>query len=137
MREPKLTTALAERSGQPVLSISRNDNELFNRIDWSFSTLDELGYLGACVHIGKVTLKMLYTAHPQVFASYPDLIPEEPSANPEDGVHYLLRASVADRTRAYLPAIDALVQRHAEALSQSFRDEWPELRARIMRDYLA
>jgi hypothetical protein len=117
------------------LSISRNDNCLFNRIDWHLGTLNELGYLGACAHIGKVVLKMLHTAHVEVFAPYPNLAPEESSVDPDDGVHYLLRASVVDRTRAYLPAIDALVERHADALTQSLREEWPELRARILRDY--
>lgn len=135
MKEPKLTTALAERAGQPVLSISRNDNDLYNHVDWNLATLNELGHLGACAHIGKVTLKMLQVAHPETFAPYPNLVPEEPLINPDDGVHYLLRASVADRTRSYLPAIDTLVQRHGDALTHSFREEWPELRARILRDY--
>lgn len=135
MKEPKLTAGIAERAGRPVLSIDRSDSDLFNHIDWSLETLNELGYLGACAHIGKVALKMLYVAHPDIFQAYPALAPEESVINSDDGVHYLLRASITDRTRAYIPAIDALVQRHADSLTQSLSEEWPKLRARILRDY--
>lgn len=135
MKEPKLTASLTERSGQPVLLISRNDNNLFNRVDWPLSVLAQMGYLGACAHVGKVMLKMLHMAHSEVFEPYPDLQPEDSLANPDEAVQYLLHMSISDRTRGYVPAIDALFRRHADVLSQPVREEWPEMRARILRDY--
>lgn len=67
MKQACLASGLAERAGLPVLSIGRNDGERFNYIDWSLASLDALGYLGTCAHIGRVTLKMLYLAHPELF----------------------------------------------------------------------
>ncbi len=135
MKDPKLTIALAERGDAPVLQITRNDNELFNRVDWKLATLAELGALGACAHIGKVTLMMLHTAHRDVFVPFPCLQPEESLSNPDDAVSYLLRASMCHRTRAYVSAIDALFHNSQTTLSDTLRSTWPELRARILRDY--
>ena len=136
MKEPKLTIALAERGDQPVLLISRNDNDMFNHADSKLARLDEMGRLGAREWIGNMTLLMLQRAHSQAFTPYPALEPESRLAEPYDAVHYLLRMSMKDRTRRYVEAIDALVALHTEELSHtSWPAQWPYYRDRILRDY--
>ena len=119
MKVPKLTIALAERGDQPVLLISRNDNDMFNHADSRLARLAGMGRLGAREWIGNMTLLMLQRAHSQAFTPYPALEPERRLAEPYDAVHYLLRMSMSDRTRRYVEAIDALVALHAEELSHS------------------
>jgi hypothetical protein len=134
MQDPKLTVALADRNGQPLLLISRNDSAVLNRMDWPLAVLSELGYLGACAHIGKLVLAMLQKAHPLTFAPYPALDnPDEQTAS--DTVRYLLHASVEQRTPAYVSAIDALLGAHHDEIDASTRQHWPDMRARILRDY--
>lgn len=136
MREPKLTIAFAERGDDPVVLISRNDNGLFNRADAKLVRLAEMGRLGAREWLGNMSLLMLQRAHPDVLASYPALESESRLAEPYDAVHYLLRMSMSDRTRRYVDAIEALIARHSEELSQtSFPEQWPYYRERILRDY--
>jgi hypothetical protein len=78
---------------------------------------------------------MLHIAHPQSFTAYPALLPEEEMPGPNDGVQFLLGASVRDRTRAYVGAIDTLLARHGDEVSSVHLENWPDMRARILRDY--
>jgi hypothetical protein len=134
MKEPKLTLALAERGDQPILLMSRNDSEQFNRIAWGLGQLAKLGYMGACERIGNAALMMLHPAHAQAFASYPALVPpESPVQEPIDVLHYLLQLSIRERTRRYVALIDMLVAHHAKELSDySFPQQWPILRERLL-----
>ncbi|GAB3438452.1 hypothetical protein NX773_11625 [Massilia solisilvae] len=134
MYEPKLTIALAQRGEQPVLLISRNDNAVFNSINWELALLADMGYLGACAHVGKAALRMLELAHPRVFDACPDLkSPDEPDAS--DVLRYLLHQSFLEHTRAYVPAIDSLLKRHRDTIDSSTREHWPETRDHILRQF--
>lgn len=137
MKEPKLTLAFAQRGERPVLQISRNDSEMFNRADWSLETLNEYGRLGARVQIGEIALMMLHMAHPEVLEPYPSLSPPEgPLGGPGDTVQYLLQASTRDRTSRYVGAIDALFEHHkAELAGNCLTEHWPYYREAILRDY--
>lgn len=137
MKDPKVTVALAGHGEKPVLLMSRNDSALSNYFDWELETLAALGYLGAQALIGEIVLKMLHAAHPDVFAPYPALHPEERLTGPDDGFQYLLHLSFQDRTRAYLPAMEALIAQHGDAIAAIHRERWPDTRERILRNYPA
>lgn len=137
MKEPKLTIALTERGDQPVLLISRNDNTEFNRTDVELRNLAALGQLGAHALIGEFTIRMLHAAHPDAFAPYPALQPEERLTTPDDGFSFLLHQSFRDRTRAYLPAMETLMEHHGDAISAIQREHWKEMRARIEASFPA
>lgn len=135
MKEPKVTSALAERGDQPVLLLSRNDSSPFNHIDWELRNLAALGQLGAHALIGEFVLRMLHAAHPDAFTPYPALQPEERLTRPDDGFLFLLHQSFRDRTRAYLPAMDALMEHHGDAISILHLENWQDMRARIVTNY--
>ena len=134
MKEPKLTLALAERGNQPIMLMSRNDSELFNRMDWELSKLAKLGYMGACEQIGSAALMMLHSAHPQAFVPYPALKPPESAVQePIDVLHYLLQLSIRDRTSRYVALMDMLVAHHSEELRHyNFVQQWPIFRERLL-----
>jgi hypothetical protein len=137
MLDPKLTLGFAERGGQPVLLISRNDSQLLNRSDWGLAQLAEAGYMGACDYIGDTVLRMLAVAHPDALAPYPALSPSNgPAVRPSDMISLLHHQSLVDRTCRYVPAIDALVELHKDDLANtSVLEQWPTFRAHIMRTY--
>jgi hypothetical protein len=133
MLEPKLQVALTVHDDVPTtLSISRNDNALFNQIDWPLATLAGFGRAGACQHLGRTVLRMLEQAHPASMAPYPALLAEDSS--PDDAFQYLLQASFTERTDVYLGALDALLARHGTAISALMRSHWDATRARIVEN---
>ncbi|TFW25469.1 hypothetical protein E4L96_05160 [Massilia arenosa] len=137
MKEPKLTLGLTERDGEPVVLISRADGLILNWIDNGLAQLAGYGYRGACDYIGEAVLRMLAIAHPQTFAGFPALTPAlEPALSPGELISSLHRQSLEDRTSRYVGAIDALVERHKEALAHtSVPEQWPTFREHLLRTY--
>ena len=137
MKEPRLTVGLIERGEQPVLLMSRNDNEIFNQRTWGLADLAEAGYMGACHYIGFTVLRMLESAHPQAFAPFPTLTPPPgPVIAVSDLISQLYRQSLDDRSSRYVATIDALIERHKDEVADtSLPKQWPIFRAHLLRTY--
>lgn len=137
MKDPKLTLGLAERNGEPVILISRNDSQMLNWTDHSLARLSNAGYMGACYDTGVSVLRMLEIAHPQTFAQYPALsAPAGPVVTAYDLISHLHHQSRLDRTRRYVDAIDALMDHHKDELANtSLPEQWPTFRDHILRTY--
>lgn len=137
MKDPELTVGLAERGEKPVLLISRNDSQMFNRIDHGLEQLAESGYMGACYDVGESVLRMLSVAHPATLSAYPALTPPiGPVISACDLISLLHHQSLEDRTCRYVDAIDALIERHKNELANtSISEQWPTFRAHLMRTF--
>lgn len=134
MKHPKLTVALAERGERAVLLFSRNDSTLCNRLESGpLSRIRPFGRSRGSRRIGTDDAACSPSAGIRAISG--------PSASKwsnckPKGVRYLIHGSILDRTRAYVPAIDAMFQRHADELSgTALYEGWPKMRDRFLRDY--
>lgn len=131
IKEIKVSLGFADKNGQPALILLRNDNELFNYVQWPMERLVAAGYLALCQDLGDTTLRMLAIAHPAEFAKFPTLAPPRRETDEPHGlVHALMDRSYKERTTDYIPAIDRLIEHNAAELSGT---ELPEIwkRARL------
>lgn len=133
MMEPTLTVAFDD--GGTLLRVRRHDDELFNDVDWPLARLEDWGYEGACRLIGNGALMMLQRAHPAVFARHPRITPPpEYFTNTFILVVELIQRSHRSRSRRYVEAIDALLERHAGEMGlASVARTWPYERQQLMQ----
>ncbi len=143
IEEPRVNVSLTTNSGRIGILIRRSDaddsrpNDSIRWISRQLSGIERAGYMAACELIGNAVLRLLYPPHAALFAQHPLLIPTDDLSELQrlsSLIHDLIGRSAAERTSAYVPALDALFARHADELAQTeLPEQWPTFREAFMR----
>lgn len=132
--KPKITISLAVNDKRHTLIVSRDDStKVLNGLHRDLHDLERDGYHALCQRIGDVSMHMLASAHPDVFAQYPLLTPPKPSYDdPHEIIFSLMHRSIKEKTSAYATAIEALFTRHADNPDlTSLAETWKEYQLTI------
>lgn len=137
IKEHRVSIGFADKNGQAVLVLLRDDNQRLNYVQWPLHRLEPEGYHALCQHLGDTALRMLAVAHPDEFARYPRLVP--PSQNIDDPhglVHALIARSYKEKTTHYIDVIDRLIEHNATALAETELPEtWKSVRQNLMEAF--
>lgn len=130
----KVTIGFADKAGEPMLVLLRDDSNQLNSAQWPMHRLEPEGYHALCQHLGDTALRMLAIAHPDEFAKFPSLVPP---LREIDGPHGLIHALIArcykEQTTDYVAVIDRLIAQNAAALSETELPEtWQAARLQLM-----
>jgi hypothetical protein len=137
--EKAVSLKLADKNGQTMLVMSRNDNSRLNMVQWSLDRLEPDGYHALCQYLGDTVLRMLLASNPDEFAKYPRLTP--PSRETDDPyglVDELMQRSYKEQTTDYIAVIDRLVKQHTDVLSETgLPENWKAARVQLMEIFPA
>lgn len=142
IEDPRINVALSTNSGRTSILIRRSDaddglpGEPMRWVSWQLGAIEHAGYMAACERIGNAVMRLLHQAHPARFVDHPMLAPPDELTALDrltDLVNDLIRRSASERTCAYVPAIDAILVKHAAELGQTnLPAQWPTFREVFM-----
>lgn len=143
INEPRISVALTTNNGRTSILIRRSDadnsgpDEPMRSVNWQLGTIEHAGYMAACERIGNAVLRLLHQPHAVLFAQHPMLSPPDELSKLDrltDLINSLISRSAAERTSAYVPALDAIFTRHADELAQTdLPGQWPTFRDVFLR----
>lgn len=143
IEEPRINISLSTNNGHTSILIRRNDADAASAGDpvrwlsWQLGAIEPGGYLAACQWIGNAVLRMLHPPHSALFAQHPLLVPTDELSKLEQLtslIYELISRSAAEKTSAYVPALDALFARHPEELALTdLPGQWPTFREAFLR----
>lgn len=138
IEEPRISVALTTNKGRISILIRRSDaddgrpGEPMRWVCWQLHAIEQAGYMAACERIGNAVLRLLHRPHAALFAQHPLLAPPDALTELDrltDLINDLISRSAAERTRAYVSALDAIFARHAAELAQTeLPGQWPTFR---------
>lgn len=143
IEEPRINVALTTNNGRTSILIRRSDaddsdqGEPMRWVCWQLGVIEGAGYMAACERIGNAVLRLLHQPHAALFAQHPMLAPPDYLSELDrltELINDLISRSAAERTSAYVPALDAIFTRHADELALTdLPGQWPTFRAAFMR----
>ena len=138
IKEPRIYAALTAHDGRTDLLVRRSDYSSADKtLGWVRCNLREgerEGHHALSQRIGTVVLNMLIEAHPDEFARYPLLVPPDLSTldRLRGLVLDLIHRTTAERTTAYVAALDAIFAHNATELAQtSLPEQWQSIRIHV------
>ena len=134
---PNITIRLVNKNSEPTLVITRNDSDRLNLIQWPMSQLEPAGYQALCQIIGDRAMRMLAVVQHDEIAKFPRLLPPKLHTETYYGiVDALIQRSYKEKTTAYIPAIDRLIEQRADELNESSLPEtWPANRENLIKAF--
>jgi hypothetical protein len=138
MDDPKVVVSFATNDDVDKLVVKRSDNGgIVSMISWDMAKMADEGYTEMCQKIGNAALCLLEGPHDSVFKRHPTLRPPKLMTDfPVGLVSALIDRSREEKTCAYVSAIDALLEKEANAeFMPTWAETWKHLRPELLANY--